>query len=210
MKLGGLTKQRKIITCILVSTLLLYSCKRGKYYNLSGDERYVYKDGDTLIYKNDIGKMDSFLVYQLERGYHTQYASHEDKDKYEYQDFLLSGVKELTDSYIGISRNFGLYPRLEVTGIAFHEPTGFRDYVLNYVAKTTHGIDTINKLDTIYMELQIEGKIYKNVYYFSLAKDTFSSGIPLRKNLFYSNSYGLLKYEVNNETWSLCKIKPAR
>jgi hypothetical protein len=59
--------------------------------------------------------------------------------------------------------------------------------------------------DTIYHELQFNNLRYENVYYYSLNE----TNNRLRK-IYYSHNYGLLQYEINNETWSLSEIKPQR
>jgi hypothetical protein len=167
----------------------------------------LYENGDTLIYQSNNGKKDSLIVYSFDKGYRSEVIANDDKDKYEFEQFSLNKIKELTTTHISISRMAPVSIHPEYVSIEFFEHIGSKYYTLDYGFRIF--TDSIHYVDTIYRELQIENRIYKNVYSLKNFIDS-TSIIPPRKNIYYSQSYGLLKYDVNDETWSLSEIKPER
>jgi hypothetical protein len=193
--------KRKIINYIalILITLILAGCYKDDYTSFPSNEFFLYHLNDTVIYKSLTNKADTFLITRVSKGYMGP-----DDGRFYFQiqglsmRLVVNGlVNEKNDSNlvtilrlvktntINLSWGFGIYYRLVPRVNEF-------DKGLTYA-------------DTIYHELQFNNLRYENVYYYSLNE----TNNRLRK-IYYSHNYGLLQYEINNETWSLSEIKPQR
>ena len=184
---------------ILIGILFFIRCSHSKTYNFPDHEHWVYKNGDTLIYSNNLGQRDSFLVYNLKGSYRTRVTSYEDEDIYEEQKYTLGEVKNLTDVNVTLDRYIMSYKLNDYTSIEFHDSTKMAYGFYAVVGDTSKG-----EADTLYNQLTIVNKDYKNVYYYSL------NSTQARKKIYFNHTYGLLQYNYNNQTWRLSEIKPER
>jgi hypothetical protein len=195
-------KKHNIFTLFVtsLSVFLFCLCTHPNTYNFPDDEHWVYKNGDTLIYSNNLGLMDSFLVYNLKEGYRTGVTSYEDEDRYEEQEYKLGEVNKLTDTYIIIDRYMMSYKLSDYSRVEFHDSTK-----MGYGFYAVVGDASKGEADTLYNNLAIANKDYKNVYYYSL-----NSSTQARHKIYFNHTYGLLQYDYNNQTWRLSEIKPER
>ena len=190
---------KKNITIIIAITIaMFYQCRKSEYHRFANNEHFLYKDGDTLIYKNDAGKTDSFLVNGSKGGYVYGSGHKDDIDYYEFQEYSLHRINEDTSYTLFISRFIRPMQRDNVNFFGIDAGKERYYHFLVYYTDPVQDGDA----DTLYHELKIENSVYKNVYYYSLENDS-----SFRK-IYYSNYYGLLGYELNNVTWWLSEIKP--
>jgi hypothetical protein len=204
-------QNKQILTYILL-LFFLYSCKQEEeYYYLYGTDRLVYKEGDTLIYRSNNDDRDTLKVSDFGYYFVHTFPSNDCYDFYQVEDLSIRGIKSFSKKLIDISRSaayFYHYSHPEDVDINFSEQ------VNNSYPSLYYGFDflsdSLSDADTLYKELQIENKVYKNVFYGSFENAVNYTDLSPRTNIYYNKTYGLLRYDINGETWSLCEIKPER
>ena len=172
---------KKNITIIIAITIaMFYQCRKSEYHNFANNEHFLYKDGDTLIYKNDAEKTDSFLVFGSKGGYQHGSGHKDDIDYYEFQEYSLQKIND-TIYTLFISRFIRPMQRDNVNSFGIDAGKERYYHFLVYYTDPVQDGDA----DTLYHELKIENSVYKNVYYYSLENDS-----SFRK-IYYSNSLAL-------------------
>jgi hypothetical protein len=195
--------KKQVNVLIFLLALLLYTCDSPETYNFLQNELLVYRLGDTIIFKNNIGIDDSFVVSKLELGYNRGNQSGDYQDSYQSLKFKMHEINATNDSNsVSIAKNM-----LNGGGVIFQ--LGCKNYWFSLdLPQSKMGRDYWSQnshLDTVFNEMTIKNKVYRHVGYYSLNY----AQKPLR-NLYYNHQYGVLRYDLNNQTWLLSEIKPQR
>lgn len=175
-------KKYKIISGLLLISVLIQSCckNKDKYYYVS--EKPDYEIGDTLIFSSNLGNWDTFIVQNITQGF----------DEYENEDYCGS-----TDNYQILRYYFETsYIDTLLFEITIIERSG--SFVVYWFDSQFSNITGFyNFFDTY----NIQGISYSNV--FEYHKDLLNRGFA--DTLYYGKSNGIIKYikRPDNEIFEL-------
>lgn len=122
---------RPYILFLSASLLFLFGCSafEDKYYNISDNELFAYKHGDSLIYTSNYNNNDTFIVSNVK----TSYDVSDKLYHYQYQEISLKSIKDSsTEDYSFYNGYFifGVRSKRFIEDIGVSDAKSF-DYTLN-------------------------------------------------------------------------------
>jgi len=182
-------KTQHITLLALVVTMVSACCPgdRHTYYKFADDEMLAYKEGDTLVYKSNLGNVDSFVIQETSLIYDC------------WDDEVSKCPKTTCVAHRQI--HFAQIPK---------GGSNSSFYIASYAQfKTKHLTiewkelrmqdNSLKKYD----KMTVNGKEYSKVYYY-LDSNIFGRADTSIYLLYYCDRYLLLQYrQINGEVWNL-------
>lgn len=165
---------------LLIASLVLYSCKKVVYYDISPEEEaewMVYDRYEIINFQNSQGEIRTYKVVEKDKAYHNEYDEYIDASVWLLNDTLKEGV-----------RVSGLYMKKNSKGLGVW--AGLPHF--NNTADITKLAPTV---------VTVQGKNFNDVYI--LPSDPFSVNFDdYIDTIYYSKKNGFIRYvDIAGEEW---------
>jgi hypothetical protein len=160
-------------------------CKKDKYHYISDEDKLIYKVGDTLIYKSNLGNQDTVVIVQILQ----QFQATEDDDFCKTQNF--HEFLEWQIEAIPID-TFCRY-------VTVYSGTPYISYVCWLgTSMRTHSDLYYTIIDSMYMQNITFYNIFRSIKYPDWQEpDNVDT-------LWFDKNYGVIKYsKINSEEYEL-------
>lgn len=168
----------KKYSIFLIFIILLSCCDKSKYYNIPQEDYFAFKQGDTLFYKSNTNKTDTFYV----SNFTSDYNEIDKTDFYQYFSINIIKVDSLSSTLNGYLLNYS------------------GSYEINWLKIWLHIYsDSIKAIDYNIGTLTIQ-RVY-------IVNNINQSANPDITVIYFCMKYGVIRYDKKNGKYYELEMK---